>query len=47
LVLLGCSNAVGVRLYPGILAYLQRIGGREAYRRAMQKGGLGLQPMLT
>jgi glutathione S-transferase len=33
--------------YPNILAYLQRIGARDAYRRAMQKGDPGMTPMLT
>jgi glutathione S-transferase len=33
--------------YPAILAYLQRIGAREAYRRAMEKGDPGFQPMLS
>jgi glutathione S-transferase len=33
--------------YPNILAYLQRIGAREAYRRAMHKGDPDLVPMLT
>lgn len=33
--------------YPNILAYLQRIGAREGYRRAMQKGDPDMQPMLT
>ena len=33
--------------YPNILAYLQRIGQREAYQRAMQKGDPDLAPMLT
>jgi len=33
--------------YPNILAYLQRIGGREAYRRAMAKGDPELMPLLT
>jgi glutathione S-transferase len=33
--------------YPNILAYLQRIGARDAYRRAMQKGDPDLVPMLT
>ncbi|HEY2254908.1 MAG TPA: glutathione S-transferase family protein [Variovorax sp.] len=32
--------------YPSILAYLQRIHGREAYRRAMHKGDPGLAPLL-
>jgi glutathione S-transferase len=33
--------------YPNILAYLQRIGERPAYRRAMAKGDPDLVPMLT
>jgi glutathione S-transferase len=33
--------------YPGILAYLQRVGAREAYRRAMRKGDPDLVPMLS
>ena len=33
--------------YPAILAYLQRIGGRDAYRRAMRKGDPGMAPLLT
>ena len=33
--------------YPNILAYLQRIGGRPAYQRAMHKGDPDLTPMLT
>jgi glutathione S-transferase len=33
--------------YPNILAYLQRIGAREGYRRAMQKGDPDMAPMLT
>ncbi len=32
--------------YPHIRAYLQRIGAREAYRRAMQKGDPGMVPLL-
>lgn len=32
--------------YPNILAYLQRIGARPAYIRAMQKGDPGLVPIL-
>jgi glutathione S-transferase len=32
--------------YPGIRAYLKRIGGRAAYRRAMEKGDPDLVPML-
>jgi len=33
-------------LYPNILAYLQRIEARDAYRRAMQKGDPDMEPML-
>jgi glutathione S-transferase len=33
--------------YPNILAYLQRIGARDAYRRAMRKGDPDLEPLLT
>ncbi len=36
----------GLAPYPAILAYLQRIGRREAYRRAMHKGDPDLTPML-
>jgi glutathione S-transferase len=33
--------------YPAILAYLQRIGRRDAYQRAMRKGDPDLKPLLT
>ncbi len=33
--------------YPNILAYLQRIGARPAYQRAMAKGDPDLKPLLT
>lgn len=33
--------------YPNILAYLQRIGARPAYRRAMAKGDPDLTPVLA
>ncbi len=33
--------------YPNILAYLQRIGARPAYQRAMQKGDPDMMPLLT
>jgi glutathione S-transferase len=33
--------------YPNIRAYLQRIGARPAYRRAMAKGDPTMTPMLT
>ena len=32
--------------YPNILAYLQRVGARPAYQRAMKKGDPGFVPML-
>jgi len=32
--------------YPNILAYLRRIGAREAYQRAMRKGDPGMAPLL-
>jgi glutathione S-transferase len=37
---------IDLQPYPGILAYLQRIGERPAYRRAMAKGDPDLVPML-
>jgi glutathione S-transferase len=37
---------VSLKNYPGILSYLQRIGERPAYRRAMAKGDPDLVPML-
>ena len=33
--------------YPNILAYLQKIGQRPAYRSAMAKGDPTMTPMLT
>ena len=33
--------------YPAILAYLQRIGRRPAYQRAMRKGDPDMAPLLT
>jgi glutathione S-transferase len=36
-----------LRPYPNILAYLQRISARPAYRRAMSKSDPDLAPMLT
>jgi glutathione S-transferase len=33
--------------YPAIRAYLQRVGAREGYRRAMAKGDPAMAPMLT
>jgi len=36
----------GLAPYPAILGYLQRIGRRDAYRRAMRKGDPNLTPLL-
>ena len=33
--------------YPGIRAWLARVGAREAYRRAIEKGDPGMAPLLT
>ncbi|KAJ5326262.1 glutathione S-transferase [Penicillium brevicompactum] len=33
--------------YPNIVSWLQRVGKREAYQRAMQKGEPGFEPMLS
>ncbi|KZV13578.1 glutathione s-transferase [Dorcoceras hygrometricum] len=33
--------------YPNLLGYLQRIGNRETYRRAMAKADPGIAPLLT
>ena len=38
---------IDISPYPNVLAYLQRIGARPAYQRAMQKGDPGLAPLLT
>jgi glutathione S-transferase len=35
-----------LKQYPQILAYLRRIGAREAYQRAMRKGDPGMAPLL-
>ncbi len=40
-------HPVDLAPYPNMLAYLQRIGARPAYRRAMAKGDPDLTPMLT
>ena len=32
--------------YPNILSYLQRVGARPAYQRAMEKGDPGMKPLL-
>ena len=38
---------VDITPYPGIRSYLQRIGARDAYRRAMRAGDPELTPLLT
>jgi glutathione S-transferase len=40
-------HPVDLTPYPHVLAYLQRIGARPAYRRAMAHGDPDLTPMLT
>ncbi|WP_437945530.1 glutathione S-transferase [Sorangium sp. So ce296] len=40
-------HPVDLAPYPSIRAYLQRIGARPAYRRAMAKGDPDLTPVLT
>lgn len=35
-----------IKPYPNIVAYLRRIGAREAYQRAMRKGDPGMAPLL-
>ena len=42
-----CFLPVELAPYPNISRYLQLIGGREAYRRAMRKGDPELTPLLT
>ena len=37
---------IDLKPYPNILSYLQRVGARPAYRRAMEKGDPDLEPML-
>jgi len=39
-------TAYDLKPYPNILAYLRRIGAREAYRRAMRKGDPEMTPLL-
>lgn len=36
----------GLEGYPGVMAWLERVGRREGYRRAMGKGDPGLEPVL-
>jgi glutathione S-transferase len=38
---------VSLESYPGIRAYLQRVGLRQCYRRAMAKGDPGFVPLLS
>lgn len=37
----------GLEEYPNIVRYLERIGEREGFRRAMEKGDPGLTPALS
>jgi len=38
---------IDLAAYPNIRGYLQRIGARPAYQRAMAKGDPGMTPMLS
>lgn len=40
-------RGTSIDAYPNLKAYLQRIGGRPAYRRAMAKAEPGMTPMLS
>jgi glutathione S-transferase len=40
-------RGASIEAYPNLKAYLQRIGQRPAYRRAMEKAEPGTTPMLT
>jgi len=42
-----CESETPAAPYPAILGYLQRIGRREAYQRAMHKGDPDLKPLLS
>ena len=35
-----------LELYPNIVRYLRRVGEREGYNRAMEKGEPGFKPLL-
>ena len=37
----------GIEKYPNVVRYLERIGQREAYRRAMEKGDPDMEPVLS
>ena len=36
----------GLESYPNIVSYLQRVGEREGYKSAMEKGDPGFEPIL-
>ena len=38
---------MSIEAYPNLKAYLQRIGQRPAYQRAMAKAEPGMTPMLS
>ncbi len=40
-------RGTSIDAYPNLRAYLERIGQRAAYRRAMGKAEPGMAPMLT
>ena len=37
----------GIEKFPNIVRYLERIGQREGYRRAMEKGDPDMEPILS
>ena len=39
-------GAFSLEKYPNIVKYLERISQREGYKRAMAKGGPGLEPVI-
>jgi glutathione S-transferase len=40
-------GAFSLEKYPNIVKYLERISQREAYKRAMEKGDPGLEPVIS
>lgn len=40
-------NSYSLESYPNVVAYLKRVGDRQGYKRAMEKGDPGLEPVLS
>lgn len=40
-------NPYSLESYPNVVAYLKRVGARQGYKRAMEKGDPGLEPVLS